>query len=178
MSSLKRRGQAWIIYDEVETASSAMDELQGQLAFGKKMRISFSRNLSDVTRQRRGIERREKQKPCVSDLAKPPEAPPLTEPKTEVFFQTSLSAPKTSSSRYNPPNRILFIENLSDDTTGNRLSSLFEKFDGFLEARVIPNRGVAFIEFNDEYSSQAPLGKLQNFEIEPGRFLSISNAKK
>ena len=103
---------------------------------------------------------------------------PISKSTTDNFFQTSVAAPKASTVGYNPPNRILFVENLSEETSCEVLSKLFGPFEGFMEARIIPSRGVAFIEFQDEYSSQTPLGKLQNFEIEPGRYISISNARK
>lgn len=181
MSSLRRRGQAWIIYEDITGATRAMEALQGQLAFGKKMRISYSRNLSDVTRVRRSLEPRQKDNALGSNTAQ------LEKNSTETlgssdakdtFFRTSFAAPKTSSSGYNPPNRILFVENLSERTSTGFLTNLFKPFEGFVEARVIPSRGVAFVEFQDEYTSQIPLAKLQNQDIELGRFLIISNARK
>ena len=179
MSSLRRRGQAWIVYRDIEAASRALTELQGQLAFGKKMRISFSRNISDLTREKRGMSPRSKAAPIESSTLEIAKAErPISKSTTDNFFQTSVAAPKASTVGYNPPNRILFVENLSETTTCEFLSKLFGPFEGFMEARIIPSRGVAFIEFQDEYSSQTPLSKLQNIEIEPGRYISISNARK
>jgi RNA recognition motif-containing protein len=173
MSSLRRRGQVWVIFDSIEDASAAMNKLQGELAFGKRMRISFSRNISDKTRQRKGMEPRQKRTtPLVA-------AEPITKkPEGSSFFETSVAAPKTSSQSYNPPNRILFIENLSETCSADSLAPIFSQFEGFIEVRLIPSRGVGFAEFQDEYKSQAALAKLQGKELEKGRFLMISNAKK
>ena len=173
MSSLRRRGQVWVIFESVEDAQSAMNELQGQLAFGKKMRISFSRNISDKTRERKGMAPREKRtEPFVARESAPKKQAEAS------FFETTVTAPKTTNPTYNPPNRILFIENLSETCTSDSVTRLFSQFDGFVEVRLIPSRGVGFAEFVDEYKSQEALAKLQGKEIEKGRFLMISNAKR
>jgi len=161
-----------VVYDSIEEAQSAKQSLQAQLAFGKKMRISFSRNVSDKTRERKGLPVRDKRVGPLPHLDK-------SKPSTDTtFFSTKQSAPKTSAASYNPPNRILFLENLSESVTVEKLSNIFSKFPGFIEIRLISSRGVGFAEFVDEYKSQDPLVKLQGYELEPGRYLQITNAKR
>merc|ERR1740133_55652 len=48
MKSLKRRGQAWIIFKEQSSASNALKSLQGFPFYNKPMRIGFARTKSDV----------------------------------------------------------------------------------------------------------------------------------
>lgn len=48
MKSLKRRGQAWIIFKEQSSASNALKSLQGFPFYNKPMRIAFARTKSDV----------------------------------------------------------------------------------------------------------------------------------
>lgn len=50
--SLKRRGQAFIIYDNVDSAQNAIDDLQGFELFGKQMHLDFAKTRSDATVQR------------------------------------------------------------------------------------------------------------------------------
>ncbi len=178
MSSLRRRGQAWVIYEALEHSKAAMDSYQGHIAFGKKMRISFSNNVSDITRNRKGMPVRDKNEQGSNNA-------PNKRQKTEAnalddFFSASITAPKASSTSraYNPPNKVLFIENLSDKMDIESLQKLFSQFKGFIEVRIIAGRGVAFAEFIDEYTSQVPLNKLHGYEVERGRFIVISNAKK
>ncbi len=52
---------------------------------------------------------------------------------------------------YLPPNKILFVQNLSDDYDVEALTSLFGRFEGFREVRMVPGRkGIAFVEYEAE----------------------------
>jgi RNA recognition motif-containing protein len=52
---------------------------------------------------------------------------------------------------YLPPNKILFVQNLPDDYDIDALSSIFGRFEGFREVRLVPGRrGIAFIEYESE----------------------------
>jgi hypothetical protein len=180
MSSLRRRGQAWVVYGDVNLAETAMKTFQGELVYGKKMRISFSRNMSDITRSKRGLAPRDKtsREAALEDPSS--KRARVEETVIDSFFSTSVSAPKATvpSQTHNPPNKVLFVENISESTTSEQLSLLFSRFKGFLEARIIPGRGVAFVEFIDEFVSQVPLTRMHGHEMEPGRLLIVSNAKK
>jgi len=48
MKSLKRRGQAWIIFKEMSSATNALKSLQGFPFYNKPMRIAYARTKSDV----------------------------------------------------------------------------------------------------------------------------------
>merc|ERR1719410_1801091 len=48
MKSLKRRGQAWIIFKEPSSATNALKSLQGFPFYNKPMRIAYSKTKSDV----------------------------------------------------------------------------------------------------------------------------------
>jgi U1 small nuclear ribonucleoprotein A len=48
MKSLKRRGQAWIIFKEVSAATNALKSLQGFPFYNKPMRINYARSKSDA----------------------------------------------------------------------------------------------------------------------------------
>jgi len=48
MKSLKRRGQAWIIFKEIASATNAVKSLQGFPFYNKPMRINYSRTKSDA----------------------------------------------------------------------------------------------------------------------------------
>ena len=174
MSSLRRRGQGWVIFESIEQSKSALEENQGHLAFGKRMRISFSKNISDITRVSKGLEPRMKRTSPLEHL-------PFKKQKFEgeTFFKTSTTVPKTSSATsYNPPNKTLFVENMSEETTVEDLTALFSSYAGFVEARIIPGRGVGFAEFVDEHKSQVALSQLQGFEMKKGIVIVISNAKR
>merc|ERR1740139_107169 len=48
MKSLKRRGQAWIIFKEAPSATNSLKSLQGFPFYNKQMRINYSKTKSDV----------------------------------------------------------------------------------------------------------------------------------
>jgi len=48
MKSLKRRGQAWIIFKEISSGTNALKSLQGFPFYNKPMRINYARTKSDV----------------------------------------------------------------------------------------------------------------------------------
>ena len=50
--SLRRRGQAFVVYDSVESAQDAVDELQGFDLFGRPMHLDFAKTRSDHTVKR------------------------------------------------------------------------------------------------------------------------------
>eukprot|EP00747_Dinoflagellata_sp_TGD_P039916 gnl/TRDRNA2_/TRDRNA2_140547_c0_seq3.p1 gnl/TRDRNA2_/TRDRNA2_140547_c0~~gnl/TRDRNA2_/TRDRNA2_140547_c0_seq3.p1 ORF type:complete len:257 (-),score=53.98 gnl/TRDRNA2_/TRDRNA2_140547_c0_seq3:67-837(-) len=48
MKSLKRRGQAWIIFKEVSSATNALKSLQGFPFYNKPMRLNYAKTKSDA----------------------------------------------------------------------------------------------------------------------------------
>lgn len=52
---------------------------------------------------------------------------------------------------YLPPNKILFVQNLPEDYDVDGLTSIFGRFEGFREVRLVPGRrGIAFVEYEAE----------------------------
>lgn len=183
MSSLARRGQAWITYESIEQANSARAALHGSLAFGKKLRVSFAKSLSDLSRERKGLPRRIKRS---SPFTKPGKITQTAEcvkgdsiPSTDQFFRTDTPAPRIAPRKtLNPPNRVLFIENIPPFVSEDDLKSLFCGLEGFIEMRSIPTRGVAFVEFENETTSHVALVKVSSIELKPNVFLDISFGKR
>merc|ERR1712224_865884 len=66
------------------------------------------------------------------------------------------------------PNRMLFIENLPQITTGAMLEMLFQQFSGFLEVRMVPGRpGISFVEFDSDHDAAVAKNGLDKFRITP-----------
>jgi RNA recognition motif-containing protein len=52
---------------------------------------------------------------------------------------------------YLPPNKTLFVQNLPDEYDVDGLTTLFGRFEGFKEVRLVPGRkGIAFVEYETE----------------------------
>nr|BAE88302.1 unnamed protein product [Macaca fascicularis] len=150
--SLKMRGQAFVIFKEVSSATNALRSMQGFPFYDKPMRIQYAKTDSDIIAKMKGtfVERdrkREKRKP------KSQETP--------------------------APNHILFLTNLPEETNELMLSMLFNQFPGFKEVRLVPGRhDIAFVEFDNEVQAGAARDALQGFKITQNNAMKISFAKK
>lgn len=90
-----------------------------------------------------------------------------------------IQAAANSANVEQPPNQILFLTNLPEETNEMMLSMLFNQFPGFKEVRLVPNRhDIAFVEFGSEIQSGAAREALGGFKITPSHAMKISFAKK
>jgi RNA recognition motif-containing protein len=55
-TNLKAKGQAFIVFDSIESAQKAIDEVQGFELFDKAMQLAFAKTRSDATVKRTGDE--------------------------------------------------------------------------------------------------------------------------
>lgn len=53
-TNLKAKGQAFIVFDDVESATKAIEEIQGFELFGKEMQLAYAKSKSDATIRRAG----------------------------------------------------------------------------------------------------------------------------
>lgn len=102
-----------------------------------------------------------------------------SEKKKKTSAGTGEFGSVSSSTAEQPPNQILFLTNLPEETSEMMLSMLFNQFPGFKEVRLVPNRhDIAFVEFATELQSSAAKEALQSFKITPTHAMKISFAKK
>ncbi|XP_053908821.1 U1 small nuclear ribonucleoprotein A [Cuculus canorus] len=225
--SLRMRGQAFVIFKELSSASNALRSMQGFPFYDKPMRIQYAKTDSDIIAKMKGtfVERdrkREKRKPkgqdapatkksaagtaapaqgAVAGMAmaqaprllhhmggQPPYLPPpgmipppgmappgAVAPAAVLPGQLPASQPLSE----NPPNHILFLTNLPEETNELMLSMLFNQFPGFKEVRLVPGRhDIAFVEFEGEVQAGAAREALQGFKITQSNAMKISFAKK
>jgi RNA recognition motif-containing protein len=191
LKTLRMRGQAFVVFKDIASATHAMRAMQNFPFFDKPMKIQYAKAKSDIIskidgtfieKSRRKVpEKRKAEEPAEAKLPKSkdkegkkpekkqkkeePEGPPLP----PVHLQ-----PKQL-----PPNKILFVENLPEQTTEMMLSMLFQQFPGFKEVRMVVNKpGIAFVEFDNEIEAGVAMSGLQHFKITPTHLMVISYAKK
>ncbi|XP_055712946.1 U1 small nuclear ribonucleoprotein A [Phlebotomus papatasi] len=176
MTTLKMRGQAFVIFKEISSATNALRTMQGFPFYDKPMRIQYSKTDSDLVAKMKGTfkERPKKVKP-----PKPISSEDKKAKKTKNVNNADASGTNASSTTEQPPNQILFLTNLPEETNEMMLSMLFNQFPGFKEVRLVPNRhDIAFVEFASELQSSAAKEALQGFKITPTHAMKISFAKK
>ena len=168
---IRLRGQAWVCFGDMASATNALRQMQGFPFYDKPMRIAYAKSKSDVVAKKDGTyvqreKKRQRPEPVVSKkstLALP--APEQPQPKQQ----------KKSA----PPSNVLFATALPDDCTDVMLSILFQQYTGFKEVRMVPGKkGIAFIEFADDVQASLALAGLNGFKLTPSHSLNLTFAKR
>ncbi|XP_063793778.1 U1 small nuclear ribonucleoprotein A [Pseudophryne corroboree] len=235
--NLKMRGQAFVIFKEVSSATNALRSMQGFPFYDKPMRIQYAKSDSDiiakmkgtfVERDRKRQEKRKVKAPEPAAVKKPVPGVPLVQGlpgqmpgmqnihgmtqaprmmhmagQTPYMHHPGMMPPPGMAPGQmppggmphgqmmpgqlapmqpiseNPPNHILFLTNLPEETNELMLSMLFNQFPGFKEVRLVPGRhDIAFVEFDNEVQAGAARDSLQGFKITQSNSMKISFAKK
>ncbi|KAJ1842763.1 hypothetical protein LPJ57_009929 [Coemansia sp. RSA 486] len=150
--SVRMRGQAFIVFKDIENAERAHSEVQGFMLFGKPMFIEFSRMPSDATVidedgdidsfKKQRVEQRESREMEAQNQshAQPVPMNSALPPGVEI------------------PNHILFLQGLPADIAVSEIETAFAPFDGLVEVRWVSVKpDVAFVEFKNEM--QAAMAK-------------------
>ncbi|KAI4144453.1 MAG: hypothetical protein L6R39_004179 [Caloplaca ligustica] len=174
--NLKAKGQAFVVFDDVEAAERAIKEVQGFELFSKPMLLDYAKTKSDATVQREGgedelethkrrrlAEKERKQAHQAAEeqkkLKRPAGAAAPDAATTRPMKATRGAGLKSSNpgagavvpEEYLPPNKILFVQNLPEDYDVDGLTAIFGRFEGFREVRLVPGRkGIAFVEYEAE----------------------------
>ncbi|XP_068178552.1 U2 small nuclear ribonucleoprotein B'' [Antennarius striatus] len=176
MKTMKMRGQAFVVFKELAAATNALRQLQGFPFYNKPMRIQYAKTDSEVITKVKGSygdkdkkkdKKKKAQEPPASLAKKPPAvlATPVLSPAVQVPD--------------NPPNYILFLNNLPEETNEMMLSMLFNQFPGFKEVRLVPGKhDIAFVEFEGETQAGVAKDALQGFRITATCAMKITYAKK
>jgi RNA recognition motif-containing protein len=190
---LKRRGQAWITFQDIESAVKAKNVLDKYFLFNREISVQFSHRRSFVIPKLAGTfnpyGRKAKR---ISDL----EAESLTrgaipryfdfdmesDSDEEVIIIEDIRAYRPAEAPVNdlvPPNRILFVQHLPEGTDPNLLlNMLFGQYRGYVECRPVPmNPKIAFVEFETIDQATAALDALNGFAIDDNTQMLIQYAK-
>ncbi|KAJ7407209.1 U2 small nuclear ribonucleoprotein B'' [Willisornis vidua] len=180
LKTMKMRGQAFVIFKELGSSTNALRQLQGFPFYGKPM---YAKTDSDIISKMRGTfadKEKRKEKKKAKTLEQSANAP--NKKVIQGATPNSANAPGTAPQNQvpdNPPNYILFLNNLPEETNEMMLSMLFNQFPGFKEVRLVPGRhDIAFVEFENENQAGAARDALQGFKITPSHAMKITYAKK
>lgn len=208
LKTLRMRGQAFVVFRDIESATQAVRQMQGFPFYDKPMKIAYAKTKSDASakldgtfelhdKAERAAKRkadREAREAAISDKKAAKAAGNGDEAQSggtsvggsegggESGGASSSAAappPLPSAPAANLPNPILFVENLPEQVNEMMLSMLFQQFPGYKEVRLVPGKsGIAFVEFETEMQSGVAMSGLQNFKITPTNLMQISFAKR
>ncbi|XP_011409992.1 PREDICTED: U1 small nuclear ribonucleoprotein A-like isoform X1 [Amphimedon queenslandica] len=175
LKTLKMRGQAFVVFRDIGSATNALRSMQGFPFYDKPMRIAYAKTKSDAIAKVDGsyVEKKKKK----SEEARPKKA------KQSASAGGSNASGSTGGGGGNKgssiPNKILFISNLPPETTEVMLKMLFEQFPGLQEIRLVPSRtDIAFVEYENESQATEAMSSLQDFKIVPTHPMKITYANK
>ncbi|CAL1261323.1 unnamed protein product [Larinioides sclopetarius] len=177
MQTLKMRGQAFVVFDDIKSATAALSTMQSFPFYDKPMRIQYAKTDSDVIAKRKGtyVERIKEPRPDPGDRKKN-RGDANDKRKKKASKDASMPQAQTMDQ---PPNQILFLTNLPKETTDTMLNVLFSQFPGFKEVRLAPGRyDIAFVEFENEILASSAKDSLQGFKLTPSNPINITFANK
>jgi len=157
MKNYKMRGQAFVVFRDVTSATAAVRQMQGFPFYDKPMRLDYAKAKSDASAKLDGTYEakikadratkrkadREARKAGVS-TKKVVAAPSASTagggaaggPAAPAAPSAGDAAAAPSAPQANLPNPILFVEKLPDQVNELMLSMLFQQFPGFKEVRL------------------------------------------
>uniref|UniRef100_A0A3P9IN53 Small nuclear ribonucleoprotein polypeptide B2 n=1 Tax=Oryzias latipes TaxID=8090 RepID=A0A3P9IN53_ORYLA len=163
LKTMRMRGQAFVVFKELAAATNALRQLQGFPFYNKPMRIQYAKTDSEVIAKMKGT---------FGDKEKKKE-------KKKKAQELAANAAKKPAVPDNPPNHILFLNNLPEETNEMMLSMLFNQFPGFKEVRLVPGKhDIAFVEFESDTQAGVAKDALQGFRITATCAMKITFAKK
>jgi len=202
------RGQAWVVFDKIESASRAVATMNSFVLYNKPMRVNFAKAKSDIVakadntfvarpkrkqdgdkqQQQQAKQAKKEKKDKLKDKQQDKDKDKDKDNK-ETKEKNKEAANGATSMQIEglaavaeppaPPNKILFIENLPLECNDLMLGMLFRQYDGYKEVRMVPNKpGIAFVEFADSFSAGQAMNALQGFKLTQNNLMKISYAKK
>uniref|UniRef100_A0A3B4WIV2 Small nuclear ribonucleoprotein polypeptide B2 n=1 Tax=Seriola lalandi dorsalis TaxID=1841481 RepID=A0A3B4WIV2_SERLL len=169
MKTMRMRGQAFVVFKELAAATNALRQLQGFPFYNKPMRIQYAKTDSEVIAKVKGTYGDKEKKKEKKKKAQEPAASLMKKPAVV----SNASVPD------NPPNYILFLSNLPEETNEMMLSMLFNQFPGFKEVRLVPGKhDISFVEFESDTQAGVAKDALQGFRITATCAMKITYAKK
>lgn len=181
MRSIRLRGQAWVVFEEIGSATSALRAMQGFPFFEKPMRLSYAKTKSDATAKLDG-NFKEHLKERRKEYSAAAREHHLNRTKANTSGAAAAGgAPQAAHSNAEqlPANKILFVQNLPEASTAQMLSMLFQQFPGYTEVRLVDGRpGIAFVEYENDMQASVALQGLQAFKITPQNSMVITYAKQ
>jgi len=156
---LKAKGQAFIVFDKVESATKALKEMQNFMFYNKPLRVAYAKLKSDVISKRDGsFEPRKKR--------------PRKEKKSEGQPPTKKQQLQTPTA---PKSNVLVVANLPKEANMTMVKMLFRKYPGFQSVSDTV-KGKCFVTFDSEFNATRAITGMQGFKFFNQRQLELNYA--
>lgn len=190
--NVRMRGQAFVTFNDVDTANRARREVGEFPLYGKPVQIRFAKTRSDsAVKKLAGDEALDEHKKARLERKKKTRRDNPIRRKAAAKLRAGMDATTNGGAltakrqkiqmpdEYLPPNNVLFIQNLPEGTTADDLRDVFSVHPGLLEIRTIPaKKDIAFVEYADEASAGLAKDALHNFKIDGETKMKVTYARK
>ena len=176
------RGQAFVVMDSAQAATSALQAEQGFTFFGEDLVIDYAKETSDRIARREGtyVPKAKRQKKSADAAGAPsdkdPSDPAPSQQATQEEPEQSAPSNEEESDSGAPPSRYLLADGLPPECNNLMLEMLFRQYAGFKEVRT-PRQGLFFIEFEDEAHATVAKQGLDGFLITATQKLKLEYGK-
>jgi len=154
---LKAKGQAFIVFDALESATKALNEMQNFMFYNKPIRVSYAKTKSDFISKRDGSYKPRQKRPR-KEKKKVRGEPAAKKQMTEAKQQKS---------------NILVVSNLPTDANTTMIAMLFRKYPGY-QSVTDPQNGSCMVQFDTVDSAAVSHRAMQGFRFFNNVKLDIS----
>ena len=179
--SRKMKGQAFIVYKDINDASRAKVSLNNFLFLGTRINVDYAKSKSDIIVKIKGqsnISNQEYQKNGNYLLRKRKrllEYENIKEEKKEkIKNKENKEIMEDIDGECLEENKILFVKGLGDEVNEKMIYLVFNKFKGLKDIRFFNGRGFCFVEYDNEINAGTALLSLNNMKITDNSTMKIS----
>ena len=183
--SKKMRGQAFIVYKDINDASRAKVSLNNFLFLGSRIKVNYAKTKSDIIVKIKGqlnTNNEEYQKTGTYLTRKRNRMIEYNnikeEKKEKKENKESIELDEDIDGEFINENKILFVDGLGEEVNEKMISLVFNKFKGLKDIRFFKGRGFCFVEYDNEVNAGTALLSLNNKKLTNKSTLKISYAIK
>ena len=177
--SRKMKGQAFIVYKNINDASRAKVSLNNFLFLGTRINVDYAKTKSDIIVKIKGGQEYQKNGNYLLRKRKRLlEYENIKEEKKEKKEKKENKENKEMMEDIDGEclneNKILFVNGLGEEVNEKMIFLVFNKFKGLKDIRFFNGRGFCFVEYDNEINAGTALLSLNNMKITDKSTMKIS----
>lgn len=177
--NLRMRGQAFVVFEYLDDAKKAQQEMRNREVFGKPMIVQFAKSKSDATIAQAGnddaLEKHKRRRLATKELRQ------VEDNKKRKNPAAGATAPSKKAKKdqldFLPPHKILFLQELPAGVLQSTVDGVFSQYKGFVEVRLMAVRRLGFVEFETDEDAVAAKEATAGLVLD-GSPVRITYAKK
>jgi len=146
---VKAKGQAFIVFQKIESAARALQEMQGFMFYQKPIRVAYAKSKSDIIAKKDGSFVSRKKRP--------------RKEKRKAEGQPAAKRQMTGGQNVGPSN-ILVVNHLPQDASQTMVQMLFRKYPGY-QSVTEPHNGMCHVVFDTEFNASRAMQGMQGFKF-------------